>query len=295
MPTPRRIPWTLALPLALLIGCAEAPPESGGQSYPIKGTVVEVDAANRKITLDHEEIPGFMPAMVMPFVVREKDAALLDMASPGDEVTAVLVVPDSRYWLEQIVVVKEGVPDPDATPRPLLHGLHMGETMPDVTLVNQAGDEVRLSDYRGRTVALTFIFTRCPLPDFCPLMMSNFAGLHAALLADEELREGTHLLTVSFDWEHDTPEVLRAYGEPFQKTDPPFSHWELASGTEEEIRRLAEALALDFYEEEGSFAHNLRTAVIDPEGRLQSLRRGNEWTSEELISDVRAAVAESGD
>ena len=284
----------LLLSILVAAGCIGTPPESGAKSYPLEGTVVEVDPANRKITINHLEIPGFMPAMIMPFVVRREDAALLDIVSPGDEVTARLVVPDTRYWLEALVVVKPGTPDPDATARPLLHGLHPGEALPEVALVNQAGEAVRLSDYRGRALALTFIFTRCPLPDFCPRMMNRFAEVHDALVADEELLSRTRLLTVSFDTGHDTPEVLLAYGKPFQKTAPPFSHWELASGTEKAVRTLATALALDYYEDEGSFAHNLRTAVIDPEGNLHSLYRGNEWTAEELLLDLRAAAGEEG-
>jgi protein SCO1/2 len=280
----------LLLSILVAAGCTGPPLESGAKSYLLEGTVVEVDPANRKITINHTEIPGFMPAMIMPFAVRREDAALLDIVSPGDEVTARLVVPDTRYWLEALVVVKPGTPDPSATARPLLHGLHPGEALPDVALVNQAGDVVRLSDYRGGALALTFIFTRCPLPDFCPRMMNRFAEVHDALVADEELLSRTHLLTVSFDTEHDTPEVLIAYGKPFQKTAPPFSHWELASGTGEAVRTLAGALALDYYEEEGSFAHNLRTAVIDPEGNLHRIYKGNEWTAEELLLDLRAAA-----
>ena len=289
--TPRGVPLLL-LSILLVAACSGRPPE--GKSYPLEGTVVEVDVPNRKITIDHEEIPDFMPAMIMPFVVREKDAALLDIVSPGDKVTALLVVPDSRYWLEELVVVKQGTPDPDAPPRPRPHGLDAGEALPEVALVNQAGDAVRLSDYRGRALALTFIFTRCPLPDFCPRMMAHFAKVHAALVADEYLRSRTHLLTVSFDTEHDTPEVLLAYGKPFQRTAPPFTHWELASGTDEAIRTLAGALALDYYEEEGSFAHNLRTAVIDPGGKLHTLYRANEWTADQLLSDLRAAAGAGG-
>lgn len=287
----RRFVFLLHLSVLVVAGCAGTPSESGAKSYPLEGTVVEVDPANRKITINHEAIPGFMPAMIMPFIVRQEDAALLDIVSPGDEVTARLVVPDTRYWLEELVVVKQGTPDPAATARPLLHGLHAGEALPDVVLVNQAGEAVRLSDYRGRAVALTFIFTRCPLPDFCPRMMNRFAEVHDALAADQDLLSRTHLLTVSFDTEHDTPEVLLAYGKPFQKTTPPFSRWELASGTEASVRMLATALALDYYQEEGSFAHNLRTAVIDPEGNLHSLYRGNEWTANALLSDLRAAAA----
>jgi len=286
---PRRLTLVL-FAVVLVSGCAGKPSESGAKSYPLKGKVVAVDPANRKITIDHEEIVNFMPAMTMAFVVLEKDAVLLEGVTPGDEVTARLVAPDSRYWIEDLVVVKHGTPDPNATPPPDVHGLHAGEAVPDVALVNQDGEAVHLSDYRGRALALTFIFTRCPLPDYCPLMMKKFAAAHAALTADEDLAARTHLLTVSFDTEHDTPEILRAFGKPFQKTDPPFTHWELASGTDEAIRTLGGPLGLDYVEESRSFTHNLRTAVIDPEGNLHVLRRGNEWTPEALVADLRAAA-----
>ena len=283
----------VSLPLLLLvlsIGCGGDPPDAGPKSYPLEGKVVSIDAANRKITIDHEEIVNFMPAMTMAFVVLEKDAALLEGVTPGDEVTARLVAPDSRYWIEDLVVVKKGTPDPNATPPPHEHGLHPGEAVPDVALVNQDGEAVRISDYRGRALALTFVFTRCPLPDYCPLMMKNFGAAHTALAGDEDLAASTHLLTVSFDTAHDTPEVLRAFGKPFQKTDPPFTHWELAGGTDEAIRTLGGPLGLDYVEESRSFTHNLRTAVVDPEGNLHVLRRGNEWTPEDLVADLRAAA-----
>lgn len=290
MSSPRRF---ASLPLLITLsfaGCGEKAPEPGAKSYPLKGKVVAVDVSNQKVTIDHEDIAGFMPAMTMAFVVREKDAALLEGVAPGDEITARLVAPDSRYWIEDLVVVKKGTPDPNATPLPEAHGLHPGEAVPDVALVNQDGKAVRLSDYRGRALALTFVFTRCPLPDYCPLMMKNFAAAHAALIADEDLASRTHLLTVSFDTAHDTPEVLRAFGKPFQKTDPPFSHWELATGTDEAIRALGGPLGLDYVEESRSFTHNLRTAVIDPEGNLHVLLRGNEWTPEALVGELRAAA-----
>jgi protein SCO1/2 len=286
----RRLAPSLFACAILVAGCSPEPSASAGKSYPLEGTVVAVDAANRKITIDHQEIPNFMPAMTMSFVVLEKDAALLEGVSPGDEVTARLVVPDSRYWLEDLVVVKKGTPDPNATPRPQTHEAHPGHELEDVALVNQDGEPIRLSDYRGRALAFTFVFTRCPLPDYCPLMMKNFAAAHTALMADEELRTRTRLLTVSFDTKHDTPEVLREYGERFQKTTPPFSHWELATGTEEAIRALGGDLGLDYIEESRSFTHNLRTAVVDPEGKLTRLFRGNDWTAEELVAALRTAA-----
>jgi protein SCO1/2 len=255
------------------------------------GKVVEVDPANRKVTIDHEEIPGFMPAMTMPFVVLEKDAALLREVSPGDEITATLVVPDSRYWLEDLVIVRKGTPDPNRRPAAQLHEPHPGDAVPDVALVDQDGQPFRLADHRGKALALTFVFTRCPLPDFCPLMMRNFQAVHAALTKDPALAGRTHLLTVSFDTQHDTPDVLRAYGKPFQKTATPFTHWTLATGKDEAIRGLGGALGLDYVEEDRSFTHNLRTAVLGPDGKLRRLFGGNEWTPEELVAELKAAAA----
>jgi len=289
MPRHRLLPLILLAALAAPACKREAPP-AAGQRYPLKGKVVEVDLANRKVTIAHEDIPGFMPAMTMPFVVLEKDAALLRGMGPGDEITATLVAPDSRYWLEDVVVVKKGTPDPNATPAPRAHEPHPGDAMPDVGLVDQDGKPLRLADYHGKAVALTFVFTRCPLPDFCPLMMKKLAAAHAALAKDAALASRTHLLTVSFDTKHDTPDVLRAFGKPFQKTAPPFSHWTLATGQDEAIRALGGALELDYVEENRSFTHNLRTAVLDPEGKLRRLFRGNEWTPEELVAELKAAA-----
>jgi protein SCO1/2 len=128
------------------------------------------------------------------------------------------------------------------------------------------------------------------MPDFCPLMMKDFAAVEAQLAADPALLERTRLLTVSFDPKHDTPDVLRRFGAPFQKTRPPFSHWRLATGKDEAIRRLGEALELDYVEESASFTHNLRTAVVGRDGRLAKLYRGNDWRPDELVEALRAAA-----
>jgi protein SCO1/2 len=272
-------------------GCRRAPaPAPGGERHPLTGKAVSVDAPQRAITIAHQDIPGFMPAMTMGFVVLEKDAPLLSRVGPGDDVTATLVVADSRYWLEDLVVVRKGTPDPNAKAGSGRREARPGDLLPDVALVDQDGARLRLSDLRGRAYALTFVFTRCPLPEFCPLLMRNFAAAEARLTADAALRESTRLLTVSFDTEHDTPEVLRRFGGPFQKTAPPFTHWRLATGTQEAIRTLGGALELDYVEESASFTHNLRTAVVDPRGRLSRLFRGNDWQPAELVSALREAA-----
>ena len=285
-----RLMSLLVLTACLVPACRRDAASGGARRYPIQGRVVEVDLANRSVTLAHEDIPGFMPAMTMPFVVLGGDAALLQAITPGDSLRAVLVVPDSRYWLEEIVVVKAAVPiaPVGAPPRP--REPQKGDAVPNVSLVDESGRALRLAEYRGRALALAFVFTRCPMPDFCPFLMRGFAHAHETLVADPALARQTALLTVSFDVEHDTPAVLRAYGLPFQKTRPPFSHWRLATGRLEEVKKLATALGLDFREEERSFTHNLRTAVIGRDGRLRRLFRGNDWKPEELTAELVAAA-----
>lgn len=282
----------LALALLLAVaaaGCRRETPAPAGARHVVTGKAVSVDIPKRSITIAHEDIPGFMPAMTMEFVVLEKDAPLLARVSPGDEVTATLVVPDTRYWLEDLVIVKKGTPELAAKPARAVHGAQPGDALPDVALVDQDGRAFRLQALRGRAYALTFVFTRCPLPEFCPLMMRNFAAAEAQIVADPALRERTRLVTVSFDTKNDTPDVLRRFGSPFQRTLPPFTHWKLATGKDDAVRTLGSALELDYVDESASFTHNLRTAVVDPAGRLFRLYRGNEWRPEELVAALRQA------
>ncbi|MFN8091031.1 MAG: SCO family protein [Vicinamibacteria bacterium] len=271
-------------------GCRPEParPAAGAPArHALHGRVVSVEKARRAVTIAHDDIPGFMPAMTMEFVVRERDAALLERVGAGDEITATLVVPDSRYWIEELVVVKRGVgAAPSAPPK----GALPGDALPDVALVDQDGRDFRLSSLRGRAYAVTFVFTRCPMPEYCPLLMKRFAAAEAALVADPGLREKTRLLTVSFDTKHDRPAVLKAFGRPFQLTSPPFTHWRLATGTDEAVRTLGTALELDYEEDTGQFVHNLRTAVVGRDGKLARLLRGNEWTAEELVAALREAA-----
>jgi protein SCO1/2 len=271
-------------------GCRRAAPAADGQRYPLAGKVIEVDVAGRTITIAHGDIPGFMPAMTMPFVVLEKDQASLTGVGPGDEVRATLVSRDSRFWLEGLTVVGKGTPDPNARPAAQVRVAQPGEILPSVALVDQDGHRFRLADLKGKAFALTFIYTRCPLPDYCPLMMRNFQRAELLLTADPALRARTRLLTVSFDTQHDRPEVLRRFGAGFQ-AGPLFAHWTLATGETEAIRTLGEALEFSYVEESHSFTHNLRTAVVGPDGRLRRLFRGNAWQPEELVAELKKAAS----
>ena len=269
-----------------------ATPGGGAEKrYPVRGTVVQVDFPDGRVVLDHEEIPDFMDAMTMPFVVR--DRALLNGLDAGDVVSATLVVNmrDNRSWLEELRVVRKGqsIDSPSRTPG---RDAQPGEAVPDVALVDQDGRPLRIGDYKGKALAFTFIFVRCPLPEFCPRMTSHFAAVEKALASDAALYEKTRLLSISFDTEHDKPAVLRAYGAPFQPDGKPaFGHWSLASGSAEEVRRIAEFFGLEYLPDKGRFNHNLRTIVVRPDGTVFRVHKGSDWEPADVVNDLRAATA----
>ncbi|HEX9202606.1 MAG TPA: SCO family protein, partial [Vicinamibacteria bacterium] len=120
----------------------------------------------------------------------------------------------------------------------------------------------------------------------------NFEAASKALAAEPALQARTHLLSISFDPEHDTPEVLKRYGRAFAGEGPrPFAHWEFASGSDAEIRRLGGFLGLDYDPDQGMWVHNLRTAVVGPDGTLVRSIRGSDWKPQDLVADLRAAAA----
>ncbi len=264
-------------------------PSDGSRRYPITGQVQGVDPAAGRASVSHEDIPGFMPAMTMEFTIL--DAAVLAALKPGDRIRATLVVSgDNRSWLEDVTVTGHA-PVPPAPATSTAASGKPGEPLPAVTLLDQDGRPLELTSYRGQALAITFIFTRCPMPEYCPLITSRFAEAARALAADPGLRDRTRLLSVSFDTRFDRPPVLRDYGARFQpKGLPPFTLWRLATGEPEQVRRLAEFAGLDYVEEQGTFTHTMRTAVVGPDGRLRGVRRGSDWPATDLVADLRAAL-----
>jgi protein SCO1/2 len=261
--------------------------------YDLKGKVVSVNKAENRVSVAHEEIPGYMDAMTMPFAVRKNDYWALDVLRPGDKLTAVLVVDGGLSWIENIVITQEstdtagssGKPDEQPEAKP-------GDSVPNFSLVNQDARKIRLEQYRGRVLLLTFIYTRCPLPDYCPLMNENFAALEKELKKTPALYQRTHLLSVSFDTEHDTPKVLKSYGGAYTEnySGEKFNHWEFATGTPEEIRAITGFFGLSYIKETKEIIHGLRTAIITPDGKVFKVYRGNEWKPEEAMRDVEAIL-----
>lgn len=282
----RLLVLALLLVGSLTAGCSK---NAGAERrFQLKGRVVAVDLTNGKVEVDHEEIQGYMPAMQMPFPLA--DAEALKTIESGDEIQATLVVDDLGYRLEEPIVITKALPGGAAAsqaasaaePKP-------GAEIPDFKLVNQDGKATKLRQPSGRVLLLTFIYTRCPLPDFCPLISGNFAEINRELEKDPALRDRTHLLSITLDPAFDTPKVLRSYGGGYTEKygTETFEHWEFATGAPDEIKRLATFFGLAYMAEKDQVIHSLRTALIGPDGRLVKVYRGNEWKPADVLQDIR--------
>ena len=277
------------LPLCLLLlaaGCARNK-ETNLVTFPLRGEVVRIDTAKLTLTVSHQAIPNYMNAMTMPFKVR--DRTLLRPLAVGDSIQATLAISRTESWLEQIAVVGKGEIPAPLTPDQILTArvYRTGENFPDEVLLNQEGKTVRLSSFRGRVLALTFIYTRCPLPDFCIRMSNQFARIQKSLKGDGSLNGKWHLVTVSFDPKFDRPAVLKRYAAEYGAD---FSSWDFVTDPDTAgpvIRRLADGLGLEYSEDEGLIDHNLRTVLIDPEGKLVKVITGNEWKPEEVAAEIK--------
>jgi protein SCO1 len=258
------------------------------QRYDLKGKVLAVDRAKGEVTVEHEDVKGYMPAMTMSFPLRDEDA--LKTVEVGDGIQAALVVTDDAFWLENPIITKgqPGGATAAAAASPGASEPQPGAEVPDVKLVNQDGKPLSIGRLKGRALAVTFVYTRCPLPDFCPLMSTNFAELNGALTSDAELGKRAHLLSVTLDPEYDRPEVLRRYGATY--AGGKFDTWDFATGDPAEVRRLAEFFGLTYKAEGGQVIHSLRTAVVTPGGKLYKIYRGNEWKPAEVLNDLKAAA-----
>ena len=260
---------------------------SNDRRFPIEGQVLAVNPTRQEITIKHGDIKGFMPGMTMPFKVT--DAKSVTATKPGDLIRATLVVSDSSGRLENVVAVGTAPLPADAPTGPRVEMLDVGAMAPDAVLLDQEGRTRRLSEWRGKTVAVTFVYTRCPLPDFCPLMDRNFAAVQRTLISDRSLAERVHLLSVSFDPDHDTPKVLQEHAQHLG-SDPEI--WTWLTGDRDVVEKFALAFGVSTIRDGKApqeIVHNLRTAVIDPSGKITSILTGNDWTPETLLATLRDA------
>jgi protein SCO1 len=292
-----RRPLLAALMLAVVLLFSACHRQPSSRRYPFTGRVVSVDTQSQSATIDGDAVPGYMDAMAMSYPI--KPAAALSQLAPGDSISGEVVVvqnakPDNAtpsYWLENIKVTGRARISASETgsaqriPAP-------GDDIPDFQFTNQNGRRVSLKQYRGKVILLTFIYTRCPFPDFCPRMSSNFAEIYKQLGADPSLAARAHLLTVSFDPRHDTPKVLRDYGFSVAHTHDPalFNRWEFAVPRAEDLPKIAGSFGLIYQPDGGVITHNLSTTVIGPDGKIVRWYHGGDWQVSDLMKDVTEAL-----
>ncbi|MEX1275444.1 MAG: SCO family protein [Bacteroidota bacterium] len=282
----------MVLMLLVTVGCSRK--EEGKQTelvtFKLRGEVVGLSPEKGRMMIAHEEIPDYMQAMTMPFKI--KDSTLFTGIEVGDTVEGTLAVSRTESWIASLAVVGKGETAQLSAEDVLFRKLYKeGEPLPDYAFTNHEGKRIRFSDFRGKVLAFTFIYTRCPLPDFCIRMSDHFAKIQKALKSDRSLGGTWHLLTISFDPDFDTPAVLKKYGENYGAD---FGSWDFATDDIRSITTLADGLNLTMEEDEGGLiAHNLRTAVLDAKGNLAKIFVGNEWTPDDVVQEMRKQVRAS--
>lgn len=260
--------------------------------YNLKGKIVEVDRAKKTAKIAHDEVEGYMPAMTMDFPIHAD--WVWDDLTKDSEIRAELVVDKDGYWLENIGIVMAPNPNQPA-PTPNENFAQVGQEIPNFTLTNQDGKRFSMKDYRGKALAITFIYTKCPLPNYCILMSRHFSDLANQLNSNAELKDKIRLLSISFDTKTDTPEKLKQYGIGYMgnAAKPDFTVWQLAVGSDKEVRDVADFFGLRYEvaaEDKEQFNHSLRTAVIAPDGKVTKIFSGNEWTPNDLLREMQATL-----
>lgn len=268
-----------------LAACSHQPP---AKHYELQGRVVAVDPAARQLTIAHQAIPGFMEAMTMPYIVSKNDTWVFRAIAPGDQVHATLVVSDHPE-IEDINFSKSS--DSAGAGISQIHIPQPGEAVPDFTLTNQNGAHIHFKQFQGKPLLVTFIYTRCPFPDYCPRMSHNFSQVMQDLQKDPKAFAEAQLLSISIDPERDKPADLRSYGESYAgRVDPKFQHWQFASGSPEQVRQAADFFGLAYNSKDGQIVHNLSTVLIGSDGKVRKVYSGNEWKPEDVAADVAAAT-----
>lgn len=292
-------PWVILLAVGVLTSCTKpaSPPapakdvavSTNQQVFQVTGVIQEVRWKQKEVEIKHEAVAGYMPAMTMPFDV--KDTNELAGLEPGQRVEFRLLVTDTEGWIDH--VRKLGQPTNAVSTSSTVHvvrdvaPLEVGGLLPEYHLINQFGQAFSTRQYLGQALALTFLFTRCPYPTFCPRMANNFEEVQQKMLALANGPTNWQLLTVSFDPEFDKPEVLKAYAEAHHYDA---GHSTFATGELIDVTALAEQFGLAFWKDEGgSINHNLRTVIIDGTGRVQKIFEGNTWTPAELAVELTKA------
>ncbi len=291
----------MAVGLLPLAGChSGASPAPSSQSevktFHMRGKIISTDPANGSITVQHGAIVGYMDAMTMSYKLLQPET--ISELHPGDMITADVIVHYDAAGplspkLNHIVVV--GQARPDTRPTVQYHVPQAGDAVPNFALLNQSGKTIHLSQFKGKVVLMTFIYTRCPIADFCPRMSANFAEIDKGLAADKPAYDHTHLLSVSFDPKYDTPTVLRSYGGSHtgRFTDEDFKHWDFAAPPLVELPQVEQYFDVGVTGESAdpsSIQHSLSTLVIGKDGKVLAWYPTNDWKPADVLAQVKAAA-----
>jgi protein SCO1/2 len=285
------------LAFALAVGSLTAGADDDSvHAYPAHGVVKRIAPDHRQVTIHHQLIPGYMMEMTMDFNVENTNE--LNAIVPGDKVDFTLVVNETNSWVENIR--RTGHTDAAAMKQPqksseenegfFVH-YQPGDPFPGGKLITEQGKRINLSDFHGNAVALTFFFTRCPLPNYCPLMNRNFAAARDLLLAKTHAPTNWELLSISFDTSYDLPETLSQFAPVYRGENT--NHWLFTTATTNALATWAPHIGLMVMRQGANFSHNLRTIVLDSQGRLFRQFNGNTWTAEELADAICAAARET--
>ncbi len=280
----------LALGLALVtVGC-QKPVASlpAPRTYEVKGIVRSLNFAEHQVIIQHEDVPGFMPSMTMPFAYRSLQE--VEALSVGDAISFRLAVDDRNSWIEGVRKVdaatvnlpKDSMP---VAPTVKVERLKEGDALPDFALTDDRSQPITRATFARKPLLLTFIFTRCPVPNFCPLMSRNFAEIRKELAEHDPADAATaQFLSISFDPTFDTPERLAEYASHIA-TDR--GGWHFACGVPEEIARLTKAFSVYVQPESGTIVHGLCTALVAGDGTITRIWRGNSWEPSEVVAAIR--------
>ena len=272
--------------LASAVACHREPPPL---EYKVHGQVLAVRTSQQELILRHDDIHHFMPAMTMPY--RVKDRRLLEAAAPGDIVDATLVVQAGDAWLSRVTRTgtREPLPPDVAAPHVMEPPLEPGALVPDASFIDQDGRALQVASLRGRPWALTFVYTRCPLPTFCPTLDRRFQAVQRAIAQDAQLR-GVQLVSVSIDPAFDRPPVLKAHA---ARLGADAHVWRFLTGDTDTVDRFGERFGLTVVRGTGraeEFVHSLKTVVIDGANRVRRIYSGTDWASADLVTALREAA-----
>lgn len=289
-----RAAWAVLAVLTLVIAGCHTSAKNTTKQFPIRGKIVSVDPTGQSVSLDGEDIPGFMAPMVMQYKL--EDPSVASELHPGDRIKATLLVDydsagPTNMRLHEVMVLAQA--KPDYKPTVVYHIPAPGDVVPDFKLLNQSARTISLQQFRGKVLLMTFIYTRCPLADYCPRMSNNFASINKQLAADPAMLKKTHLLSVSFDPTYDTPKVLKSYGEAYtgRYVNETFDHWDFAAPSVAELPKMEQWFGVGVTPGENhTLQHSLSTVIIGKDGKIIAYLPTNDWNVQDVLKQVEQAA-----